>query len=251
MAQKVLVTGMSGLIGSALRQQLGDKYDLSALNRRDIPGIVCHCADIADLGAIQPAFEGKETVVHLAALASNTATWEEILHHNIIGTYNVFEASRRAGVKRVIFASSGSTVVGWETTSPYLALIQENPPKPLPNWDKLTRESTTWPDGLYGCSKIWGEVLAHHFTDTSALSILCIRIGAVNRPNRPSRAREFSVWCSQRDIVHMIERCIEAPQDLRYDIFFAISNNSLSYRDTSHAQKTLGFEAQDSADYFR
>src|SRR5713226_3502529 len=102
MARKaVLVTGMSGLIGSAVRRHLGEKYELSALNRGQIPGVPCHRADIADLEAILPAFEGQDTVVHLAAIARGDATWEEILHHNVTGTYNVFEAARRAGVKRI------------------------------------------------------------------------------------------------------------------------------------------------------
>ena len=64
----VLVTGMSGLIGGALRRQLEGTYDLRALNRRAVPGVKCHQADIADLDAIAPAFEGVDTVVHLAAV---------------------------------------------------------------------------------------------------------------------------------------------------------------------------------------
>ena len=248
MARKVLVTGMSGLIGGVLHRHLSRKYELSALNRRQLPEVDCHQADIADLDAILPAFEGKDAVVHLAALASASASWEEILHHNVIGTYNVFEASRRAGVKRVIFASSGATVSGWESTPPFKALVQEQSPTPLPSWNPLTHESPTRPSGLYGCSKIWGEVLARHFTDTSNLSILCVRIGAVNSLDRPRRAREFSVWCSQRDIAHMVECCLEAPDHLRYDIFFAVSSNRLSYRDTTHARKKVGFEPRDSAD---
>ena len=63
---------------------------------------------------VQPAFEEVDVVVHLAANAQGGATWEDLLNPNIIGTYNVFEASRRAGVKRVIYASSGSTVSNCE-----------------------------------------------------------------------------------------------------------------------------------------
>ena len=98
MAQKkVLITGMSGLIGGIVRERLEGTYTLSALNRRPVEGIECYQADIADLDAIQPAFEGVDVVVHLAANAQGGATWEDLLNPNIIGTYNVFEASRRAG----------------------------------------------------------------------------------------------------------------------------------------------------------
>ena len=116
MAQKkVLITGMSGLIGGLVRERAEDKYILSALNRRPIEGVECHQADIADLASIRPAFEGVDVVVHLAAMAQPSGmTWEELLSANIIGCYNVFEASRQAGVKRIVFASSGATVRNWD-----------------------------------------------------------------------------------------------------------------------------------------
>src|SRR2546425_5465472 len=114
----VLVTGMSGLIGGALLKHLGSAYDFRALNRRPLPGVRCHQADIADLEAIVPAFAGVETVVHLAAIASNSAPFADVLRNNVIGTYNVLEASRRAGGRRVIFAPPGAPVSGDERGMP-------------------------------------------------------------------------------------------------------------------------------------
>jgi nucleoside-diphosphate-sugar epimerase len=221
------------------------------LNRRPIPGVPCHQADIADLEAILPAFEGKETVVHLAAIARGGATWEEVLHHNVIGAYNVFEASRRAGVKRIVYASSGATISGWEREMPYRALVEGSVDAVPETWEKLTHLSPVRPSGLYGCSKVWGEALARHFTDTSELSILCLRIGAVHSEDRPRQPRDFSVWCSQRDIVQMIERCINAPESLRFDIFYVLSNNRWGYRDLEHARQVLGFVPQDAAEEHR
>jgi nucleoside-diphosphate-sugar epimerase len=115
----------------------------------------------------------------------------------------------------------------------------------------LTHETPTWPSGIYGSSKVWGESLARHMTDTSPLSIICLRIGMVNEENRPSQPRHFSVWCSQRDIAQMIEKCLAAPDSLRYDIFYAISNNKWNYRDWRHAQEVVGFEPQDNAETYR
>jgi nucleoside-diphosphate-sugar epimerase len=246
--KKVLVTGMSGLIGSAVRSQLGEKYELSALNRREIPGVPCHRADISDLEAILPAFAGIETVIHLAAIARMDATWEALLRANVTGTYNVFEAARRAGVKRVVYASSGATVAGWEREMPYRALVEERSAEAPEGWERLTHESPVRPMGIYGCTKVWGEALARHFTDTSDLSILCMRIGSVNAEDRPRSPRERSVWCSRRDIVQMIERCIDAPDSLRFDTFFVTSNNRRSYRDLEHPRQILGFVPQDSAE---
>ena len=81
--------------------------------------------------------------------------------------------------------------------------------------------------------------------------MICLRIGRVNPENRPTSARVFSVWCSYRDIVQMIEKCIDAPDSLRFDTFYAVSNNKWSYRDISHALEVLGYEPQDEAEQHR
>ena len=107
--QKVLVTGLSGFIGSEMRKRLEGKYELFALNRRDVAGIPTHRADIGDFEAIRPAFEGKDAVVHLSA-GFDTQGWDAVLNANIVGTYNVYEAARQAGVSRVVFASSGKVI---------------------------------------------------------------------------------------------------------------------------------------------
>lgn len=251
MTQKILVTGLSGLIGGAVRRQLEGAYELSGLNRSDVAGVKCFQADIADLEAIRPAFEGQEVVIHLAAKAGSRYTWDEILQTNIAGTYNVFEAARQAGVKRVIYASSGATVSGWEQEFPYNALVQGYYGELPQTWPMLTHETPTRPSGIYGSSKVWGESLARHFTDTTGLSIICLRIGAVHREDRPKQPRDFSVWCSQRDIAHMIEKCVIAPDNVRYDIFYVVSNNKWSYRDLDHARAVVGYEPQDEAEAYR
>ncbi|OLC14877.1 MAG: hypothetical protein AUH29_09465 [Candidatus Rokubacteria bacterium 13_1_40CM_69_27] len=246
----VLVTGMSGLIGGALLKHLGSAYDFRALNRRPLPGVRCHQADIADLEAIVPAFAGVETVVHLAAIASNSAPFADVLRNNVIGTYNVLEASRRAGVRRVIFASSGATVSGYERDMPYRALAAGRYDE-VTGWAKLTHESPVRPAGLYGASKVWGEALARHYADTHGLSVICLRIGHVLAEDRPLSLRDFSVWCSQRDIARMIERCLEAPASVAFDIFYVVSNNKWSYRDVDHARAVVGWEPQDAAEDHR
>ena len=86
---------MSGLIGGVVRRQLEGRYDLVALNRhRPVEGVNSHIADIADLDAILPAFEGVHTVIHLAAESVEDSTWQAYRDSNLTGTYNVFEASR-------------------------------------------------------------------------------------------------------------------------------------------------------------
>src|SRR5262249_43278790 len=119
---RVLVTGLSGLIGRALRKEIGDRFELSALTRSVVDGVPCHRADIVSLETIQPAFEGVDTVVHLAAQLGSSS-WEALRDINVTGTYNVFEAARQAKVKRVVFASSGATVSGIESDPPYSDLV--------------------------------------------------------------------------------------------------------------------------------
>ena len=247
----VLITGMSGLIGEVVRRQLESACILRALNRRDVPGVACHCADIADFEAIRPAFDGIEVVVHLAAIAHGDASWEDTLHHNVIGTYNVFEAARQAGVKRIVYASSGAVISGWEQEMPYQALVEGRYDDVPDAWERVTHETPIRPIGLYGCSKVWGESLARHFSDAHGLSVICLRIGRVIHEDRPLEPRSFSVFCSQQDIAQMVERCVDAPGYLKFDIFYAVSDNRWGYRDIEHARRIVGYVPQDSAEDHR
>lgn len=247
----VLITGMSGLIGGLLREHLESigGYELSALNRRAIEGVKCLQADIADLDAIQPAFEGIDVVVHLAAQLGDEP-WEGTVEANINGVRNVYEAARIAGVKRVVFASSGNAIRGFETVAPYDAIAAgdyESVPDDIP---MITHEMT-WPSGVYGAAKIWGEALGRHYTDTYGRSVLCVRIGRVLTGNVPITPREFPIYLSHRDISNMLRLCIDAPESVTYDIFLATSNNKYGWRDLEHPKEVLGYVPQDSADDFR
>jgi uronate dehydrogenase len=250
-AKRVLVTGMSGLIGRAVRKQLEGKYDLVALNRRPVEGVKCYQADITQLDAILPAFEGVDTVVHLAAEAHDDSPWKTYLDKNVIGTYNVFEASRMKGVKRIVYASSGATMKGVENDPPYDAIVQGRYDEVPKDWKKVTHLSRPRPGGIYACTKMWGEALASMYSDMHGISALCLRIGGVNEEDRPTGTRSYSVWCSKRDVATLVERCVNAPSSLTFDIFYASSNNKWSYRDMEHAREVLGFIPQDSADSFR
>jgi nucleoside-diphosphate-sugar epimerase len=248
--RRVLVTGMSGLIGGAVRRRLEGRFALRALNRRPVAGVESHQADIADLEAIGPAFRDVDAVVHLAANLDGDPNIDAVVRDNVVGTYNVFEAARRAGVGRVIYASSGATVSEWERDEPYASLVAGRYDA-VTEWPMLTHESPTRPHGLYGCSKIWGEALARHFADTSPMSVICLRIGRVTAADRPVGPREASVWCSQRDIAQMVERCLVAPERLRFDVFFVTSENKWTYRDIEHARAAVGFVPEDRAEDHR
>ena len=249
--KKVLITGMSGLIGGILRRHLDSigGYELSALNRSPVEGVEWFQADIADLDAVEKAFTGKEIVVHLAAFLGSD-NWEGHLSANIIGTYNVYEAARRTGVKRVVFASSGATAVGYGRVEPYKAL-REGRYEDVPDNFPMLTEKDTWPQGIYGAAKVWGEAIGRHFSDAHGLSVTCIRIGQVWPDDRPQVEADYTRWLSHRDIATMLHKCIEAPDDVQFDIFNCNSDNKWGYRDLEHSRKVLGWVPQDSADAFR
>ena len=246
--KKVLVTGMSGLIGGLLRRHLEDDggYELTALNRRPLDGVRCIQADITDLDAIKPAFVGQDTVVHLAAHLKDEP-FETLQSANLTGVYNVYEAARSAGVRRVIFASSGSTIKGWEDVLPYRAMAEERYEDVPKSWPMITHEMVR-PRGAYGASKVWGEAVGRHFSDAYGISVLCVRIGSVLGHNDPSRIGSSMAWLSHRDVVDILVRCINASEDLSYDIFLATSRNRYGYRDLEHARDVLGYVPQDTDD---
>jgi nucleoside-diphosphate-sugar epimerase len=248
----VLVTGLSGLIGGAFLAREGGAYDVRGLNRRAVPGVPTHRADIADLDAIAPAFAGVDVVVHLAAAVGAGTSFDDLLRHNIAGTYNVFECARRAGVRRVVFASSGNTVTAWEHEMPYRALVEgrydELGGRP---WERVAPTALGRPGSLYGCSKLWGETLGRLYADVHGLSVICLRIGNCSAKDRPEGAREFSVWCSQRDAARGIKLAIDAPPSLRWDVFFITSDNRWGYRDLTRSREILGYVPQDHAEHYR
>ena len=248
----VLVTGLSGLIGSAFLRHEGGAYDVRALNRRAVAGVPTHRADIASLEAIAPAFAGVEIVVHLAAAVGASIPFDDLLRDNIAGTYNVFESACRAGVRRIVYASSGNTVTGWEREMPYRALV-EGRYEELggQSWERVAPTALGRPGSLYGCSKLWGEMLGRYYADVHGVSVICLRIGNTSAADRPKGPREFAVWCSQRDAARGIALAIDAPATVRYDICFITSDNRWGYRDLAHSREMLGYVPRDHAEDHR
>ena len=245
--RRVLVTGMSGLIGGVAGRKLAEKHEVRALNRRAVEGVETFQADITDLDAIRPAFEGVDTVVHMAAYLADSNSIEQI-SVNVAGTYNVFEAAREAGVRRVVFGSSGATVHGYERDEPFLAMAEARyadipEPRPL-----ITHLSPIRPNDLYGCAKAWGEALGRYYSQAHGVSVLCIRLGRVVAEDRPRDARHAACYLSHRDAAQMMERCVEAPDDVRFDIFYGVSDNRARFRDIEHAREVIGYVPQDGID---
>ena len=248
--KKVLVTGGSGLIGGLVVKHLGDKYEFSALNRRRVESIPCTQADIADYDAILPAFKGIDMVVHMANYTSDSDSWENHLSAGIVGTRNVYEASRVHGVKRVVFGSTGDTMTGYELDFPYGELAAGLYDRVPPHWEMKSYLDLVRPKSIYGVCKVSCEALGRFYADVHKLSVLCIRLGAVLDDDKPHLRRHYPGYLSQADCVQMVDRCLEAPISLSFDIFDAISDNRWRWRDTDHAREVLGWSPTGSSDNY-
>ncbi len=250
---RVLLTGAEGTIGTAVREHLGDRFELVSLTLTP-QGFPSHVADISDLGAIQPAFEGVEAVVHLAASPAIETPWDEVLRNNLVGSYNVFEAARRAGVSRVVFASSNHAIGMYELDgAPGLYEVGDD--------RRYDHTAELRPDSLYGVSKAYGEALGRFYMERHGLRVFCLRIGAVRAnddPTAPSenplldldadgrRNRMRAVWLSRRDCAELIARCLEV-EDVSWAIVYGVSGNPRRFWDLEHARELLGWEPQDAA----
>jgi nucleoside-diphosphate-sugar epimerase len=98
---------------------------------------------------------------------------------------------------------------------------------------------------VYGAVKVFGEALGRYYSDVHGISVLCIRIGPVTAEDWPSDSRNAASYCSHRDVVQMVERCVNAPDSIRFDIFYAVSNNRGRFRDIAHARDVIGYEPLD------
>ena len=181
---RVLITGAYGLIGNLVYARLAKDRQPSAraaaLEVYDIPAGRLRLADISDFGAVRRAVEGIDVVVHLAGDPDGKAAWESVLHNNIIGTHNVFEACRLAGVQRVIYGSTNQVVLGYGREAAYQPLLAGRWAEITPGaLKRIDYTQPARPLSDYACSKVFGEALAHMYAYSHGLSCLCLRIGWV------------------------------------------------------------------------
>lgn len=223
------MTGAAGRIGSVLRAGLaGRQGSLRVMDTAPLetgPGEEVVQGDVRSMEDARRAAAGCEAVVHLAGIPDE-APFEEILDTNIRGTYNVFEAARVEGCRRVVFASSNHAIGFY------------------PVGETIGTDDPVRPDTYYGVSKAFGENLGRLYHDRYGLEIVCLRIGAFLP--EPLRPRHLSVWLSHRDAVQLVQRSLEAP-GVGFLIVFGTSDNRRSWwrRD---GWDRIGYAPQDRAE---
>ena len=250
---KVLITGVTGLIGQIVLNELKGDYDLTGLARRSMEDIRHFRGDISDLQTILPAFEGQDAVVHLAADPDQNGPWDSILPNNLVGIYNALEACRIHGVRRMVFASSNHATGMYERDHPYHHIVEGQYDRvdvwPIP---QVTHQSEVRPDGYYGASKAYGEALGRYYSEEHGISVICLRIGSVVAWDNPTRSiRNFATWQSHRDLAQQVRKSVESPDSVRFDIFYGVSDNKWRFWDIEHARDVIGYRPKDNAEDFR
>jgi uronate dehydrogenase len=232
--RRVLLTGAAGTIGGCLRAGLRDELeelrltDLQAPEPAPVPPEAFVAADLTDREKVARTVEGVEAVVHLGAVPSEAA-FDRLLGPNVVGAFNVFDAARRGGVRRVVYASSNH-VTGF-----------------YPVDELLSGAEAPRPDGLYGATKAFGEALGRMYSDRFGLEVICIRIGSFDE--RPTEPHELHMWLSPGDAVRLFRACLSAP-DIRFLTVYGASANSRSWWDPGEAARRLGYEPHDDAERF-
>jgi uronate dehydrogenase len=221
--KNVLITGAAGDIGTRLRKLLKGAYPrIRWSDKRTPPNLEADeeflAADLADYAQVETIVDGIDGIAHFGGY-SVEGDWPTILSANIIGCRNLFEAAYRAGVKRVVFASSNHAVGFY------------------PREKKIGVDVTVRPDSRYGISKAFGEALGAFYADKHGLSVTCLRIGNVG--DAPVDKRRMSIWIRPEDLVQLVRIGLEHP-DIRFEILYGASDNAASWWDNSRARQ-LGY----------
>ena len=230
---RVLLTGAAGDVGRRLRTLLRPLYPELRLSDVKTPTDLGSDeefvpAELSSMADVERAVEDVEGIVHLGAY-SVEGSWETIHQANIVGCYNVFEAARRKGVRRVVFASSNHAVGFY------------------PRHRRIGVDVTVRPDSFYGVSKAFGEALGALYADKHGLRVLCLRIGNVG--DRPVDLRRLAIWLKPEDLAQLIRIGLEHPE-LRYEIFYGASLNERAWWDNSKAY-SYGYRPSGRAEDFR
>ena len=226
----ILITGAAGDVGTHLRCELAGKYRIRASDLRPLKKFAREAYMRADISKMADALritKGVDAVVHLGGY-SVEGPWEGILSANIVGCYNVFEAARRNGVKRILFPTSNHATGFYRRD------------------ETIDHRVYPKPDSRYGVSKVFGEALGSLYADKYGMQVFCMRIGNVNP--KPIDKRRLAIWFSPRDLAQLVTIGIERP-DIRFEIVYGISGNKRAWYDNSNAHR-LGYRPQDDSELY-
>lgn len=229
----ILITGAAGRLGTELRRGLAPLARRLRLASREgiadlAPNEDSVAFDLADAAAAQAAAERVEAIVHFGGV-SLERPWDEILNANIIGSYNIYEAARKNGVRRVVYASSVHAI-GYHRLE-----------------DNIDANAPHRPDGLYGLSKCFAEDLGRLYWDKFGIETAALRI--FSSFPEPSDRRHLWSWLSFEDCNRLTAAALTAPR-LGFTVSFGMSDNREKPVDNRLAAH-MGFVPQDNTEAFR
>lgn len=233
----VLLTGASGNLGRHLARTLGEQgWTLRLTDIAPFPDPLPADAsfvkaDINDGVALLRQAEGCGAILHFGGI-SVERPFEEVLGPNLRGLYHVYEAARREGA-RVIFASSNHSIGFHE--------------RPSGNAERLDYDCAFRPDGYYGLSKAYGELMGRMYWEKHGVENVNLRIGSCFPT--PIDRRMLSTWLSYADLTRLCERCVLAER-AGHAVIWACSDNPASYWGRDHRER-IGWAPQDSAEPYR
>jgi nucleoside-diphosphate-sugar epimerase len=237
---RVAITGGSGLVAEIVRNHLEDRFDFVPLSRDD--------ADVTDLDALEHAFAGADAVLHLGANPNVDAEWDELREPNLDGAYHAYEAARRAGVRRVVFASSNHAMGGY--------ILDDDRFADPNNIREVSADDPVRPDSLYGASKAWGEAIGRFYAEHHGLEVVCLRIGWVTDDDTspdPDAAevpgsekvaqRSPGMWLTHADCASLVEAALTA--DVRFAIVNGVSDVEGRWFSLDEGRRLLGWQPED------
>ncbi|HQF23917.1 MAG TPA: NAD(P)-dependent oxidoreductase [Polyangiaceae bacterium] len=255
---KILLTGIPGPVSEAvlleLRKEPGlfEVHGVGSLSEpwsyadrvagRALPPDRYHIADLCNFHDFLKIVEGMDIVIHLDDGVTDAQ------ESSRAAVYNVFEASRQAAIRRVIYGSSAMVCLGYLQEEPYRSIRDHrwgDLPMALP---MVTKTSVPRPIDRVASGKLWGEALGRIFADVHGLSVICIRWGWLEDPLNHPRAELSSLWCSRRDAAQLVKRCVLAPNDVKFDVFFGVSANHRRWVDIDDARSRVGYRPIDSVE---
>ena len=231
--KRILLTGANGNLGKVLRTALRGLAEIVRVSDREPlscedPKEEIVACDLADGKAVTELTRNVDAIVHMGGF-SKEGPFEALLAANIQGFYNLFDAARRSGVKRVVWGSSNHAIGFYDRTT----VIDSTCP--------------TRPDSLYGVSKVFGEAVAQLYYEKFALETVSMRIGSCFP--KPVDRRMLSTWLSYRDLIHLVDRSLSAPR-VGHLIVYGVSANDELLWSNVHAS-FLGYRPQDNAESYR
>ncbi|WP_176060682.1 NAD(P)-dependent oxidoreductase [Paraburkholderia sp. BCC1876] len=231
--KKIALSGAGGQLGAVvraawvargtpLRSAAGSKPLTPLLDGED----VMH-GDLRDPAIVDRLLDGVDVLIHFAG-TSVERPLPEIIDNNLRALVEVYEGARRQGVRRVVFASSNHAIGMYPVT------------------EHLELDCALRPDGFYGLSKVWGEALARMYWDKHGIESICVRIGSCLE--RPTEPRHLSTWFGHRDLLHFLDRCVDA-EEVGFLTIWGVSANTRSWWDNSGAER-LGYQPTQDAEAF-